>query len=193
MNVYDFDGTIYTRDSSVDFFKFELKRHPFIIRRLPIFCIKAVKYKFGKCSIEELKSCFFSFLQDISDIQSEISLFWSSHMKYIAEWYMNQRQETDIVISASPYFLLELPCENLGIHKLIASDVDIQSGNFLSANCKEKEKVRRFKELFPMDKIDKFYSDSISDSPMAEQASEAFLITKGCITNWNRKKGKING
>ena len=35
--------------------------------------------------------------------------------------------------------------------------------------------------------------DSISDLPMAEQASEAFLIKKGCITHWNRKKGRING
>ena len=32
MNVYDFDKTIYDGDSSVDFYKFSLKRHPKLAR-----------------------------------------------------------------------------------------------------------------------------------------------------------------
>ncbi|HOH87956.1 haloacid dehalogenase-like hydrolase [Ruminococcus sp.] len=189
MNVYDFDGTVYSRDSSVDFFKFELKRHPLILRRLPAFLIKAVRHKLGKCTTEELKACFFSFLKDIRDIQSELALFWDSHMKYMAELYMDRSKATDIVVSASPYFLLELPCKRLGIKTLIASDVDIGSGAFLSANCKGNEKVRRFKEVFPNERIDKFYSDSHSDLSMAELAEEAFLINKGKIIRWNTRKG----
>ena len=27
MNIYDFDGTIYDGDSSIDFFKYSLKKH----------------------------------------------------------------------------------------------------------------------------------------------------------------------
>ncbi len=188
MNVYDFDGTVYSRDSSVDFFKFVIKRHPLILRRLPAFLIKAVRHKLGKCTTEELKACFFSFLKDIRDIQKELVLFWDSHMKYMAEWYMDKREDTDVVISASPCFLLELPCKKLGIHTLIASDVDISSGTFLSANCKGSEKVKRFREVYPDERIDKFYSDSFSDLPMAELAAEAFLIKKGRITKWDTKE-----
>lgn len=35
MNVYDFDGTIYDGDSSVDFFLYALKRMPSLIRYAP--------------------------------------------------------------------------------------------------------------------------------------------------------------
>ncbi len=76
----------------------------------------------------------------------------------------------------------------LGIHTLIASDVDISSGTFLSANCKGSEKVKRFREVYPDERIDKFYSDSFSDLPMAELAAEAFLIKKGRITKWDTKE-----
>ena len=31
MNVYDFDGTIYDGDSTFDFIKYEIKRHPIIL------------------------------------------------------------------------------------------------------------------------------------------------------------------
>ena len=36
MNVYDFDGTIYSGDSTLDFYIFELRRNKKIIRALPI-------------------------------------------------------------------------------------------------------------------------------------------------------------
>jgi len=44
MNVYDFDGTIYNGDSTVDFFLFALKRKPSLllnvpVRHLALFCM----------------------------------------------------------------------------------------------------------------------------------------------------------
>ncbi len=187
MNVFDFDGTVYGRDSSVDFFKFELKRRPLILRRLPLLAAKVIGYKLGKKSMEDVKSCFFAFLKDIPDVESEVKLFWKSHMKYMAEWYKTERTDSDVIISASPVFLLELPCRKLGIKKLIASDVDMKSGKFNSRNCKSAEKVSRFYEVFPDGKIDRFYSDSLSDLPMAKLAAEAFLIKNGQVTKWDTK------
>ena len=35
MNVYDFDGTIYDGDSTVDFFLHALKRNPSVLLHLP--------------------------------------------------------------------------------------------------------------------------------------------------------------
>lgn len=35
MNVYDFDETIYDGDSTVDFYKYCLRRRPYIIFRFP--------------------------------------------------------------------------------------------------------------------------------------------------------------
>ncbi|MBQ3300653.1 MAG: hypothetical protein IJH04_00615, partial [Eggerthellaceae bacterium] len=42
MDVYDFDGTLYWGDSTADFLKWCVKRHPRIIRTLPRTGIAAV-------------------------------------------------------------------------------------------------------------------------------------------------------
>ena len=43
--LYDFDGTIYDGDSSVDFFKFCLKKDKSIYKMLPKMFIKFIAYK----------------------------------------------------------------------------------------------------------------------------------------------------
>ena len=35
MNIYDFDGTIYNGDSTIDFWLFTLKRHPSALLMIP--------------------------------------------------------------------------------------------------------------------------------------------------------------
>ena len=45
MNVYDFDGTIYNGDSSVDIYFFLLKRYPKLIAYFPKQILGIVKYK----------------------------------------------------------------------------------------------------------------------------------------------------
>ena len=189
MNVYDFDGTIYKGDSTIDFYLFVLKRHPGILRHLPAFCGTAVRHKIKKCSTKELKTCFFRFLSDISDVEYEVGQFWETHFQNIMPWYFLQKQETDVIISASPVFLLKKPCQMLGVRTLIASHVDVQTGAFLSENCKGEEKVRRFREKYPYESVDQFYSDSFSDLPMAKIAEKSFLIHNGCLKPWNTRKG----
>ena len=45
MNVYDFDGTIYNGDSSIDIYFFLLKRYPKLIAYFPKQMLGIVKYK----------------------------------------------------------------------------------------------------------------------------------------------------
>ena len=47
-----------------------------------------------------------------------------------------------------------------------------------------KEKVRRFYEEFPDGKIDEFYSDSYSDTPLAEIAKTAYMVDGSNISQW---------
>ena len=47
-----------------------------------------------------------------------------------------------------------------------------------------EEKVRRFKEIYGDVIPEKFYSDSLSDSPMANYANEAFLVTDDEFSPW---------
>ena len=189
MNVYDFDGTVYHGDSSVDFCLFVMRRHPGALRHLPAFAAAAVQKKTGRISTRELKEIYFRFLTDIPDLCQELMQFWQSHEHKMMQWYLDIRQPTDVVISASPEFLLDPICRKLGIGTLIASQVDTKTGQFLGENCKGQEKVKRFRAVFPEGKIERFYSDSASDLPMARLAAQAFLVKKGSPAPWEIRKG----
>lgn len=185
MNVYDFDKTIYQGDSSVDFFLFCLLRHPLLFLYLPYQTIVIIAYKLKLCSKEAEKSAFFSFLRLIHDIDEDIRLFWARNIKKISKWYLRQKKDDDVVISASPNFLLLHACKELGISYLIATKVDKKTGKLHGKNCFGEEKTKRFDEYFPSTNIDFFYSDSMSDLPLARRASKAYIIQKyNTIKEW---------
>lgn len=191
MNVYDFDGTIYHGDSSLDFFMFMLRKKPIIIKYLFKIARGSLLYVFKKIDKKALKEYFFSFLF-IVDGQKYVKLFWLEHKDHICEWYRNQQQKDDVIISASPEFLLAPICKELDIRHLIASDVDIHTGLFRSPNCKGEEKVHLLLEKFPNCHIEKFYSDSISDTPLALMADKAFYVDNKGIKKWGFTKAKTS-
>lgn len=187
MNVYDFDGTIYQGDSSVDFYVYCLKRRPRLFLELPRFFRYCVLYKLGKVSKRELKEVYFHFLTKLDDAEDFVRQFWNRHECRIKSWYLQQKSEEDVVITASPEFLILEICKRLGIRRLIATKVDIHSGNFLSENCYGNEKVKRFRQVFSEKKIGEFYSDSESDLPMARIAEHAYLVVNNRLIEWNVK------
>ena len=75
MNVYDFDGTIYQGDSSVDFYVYCLKRRPRLFLELPRFFRYCVLYKLGKVSKRELKEVYFHFLTKLDDAEDFVRQF----------------------------------------------------------------------------------------------------------------------
>lgn len=186
VNVYDFDGTIYNGDSSVDIYFFLLKRYPKLIAYFPKQMLGIVKYKLHLSSKEEMKEMYFSFLKGVRTDKTFIDDFWKQNQNKIKEWYLNQKRKDDVIISASPEFLLKPICDILGIDNLIATKVELSSGKFLSKNCQGAEKVVRFKESFSKAEIETFYSDSKSDTYMAKLATKAFLIKKNRIIDWEQ-------
>lgn len=183
MNVYDFDGTIYNGDSTIDFFLYALKCRPSLVRFLPEQLWGAVLYSVKRIDKTKWKEFFFHFLSAI-DAEKLTESFWNQNQDKIYNWYRRQQKADDIIISASPEFLLQPVCKRLGIHFLIASKVDIQSGTFLNENCRGQEKVRRLAAEYKITHIDNFYSDSHSDLPLAQIADKAFLVKKGKIKVW---------
>ena len=183
MNVYDFDKTIYPGDSSLHFWLFCLRRHPAVLRFLPRAGWTALRrYRAGDLKTGT-KEVFFRFLRQLPDTEREVRLFWDGHMDRIYPWYLQQKREDDVVISASPAFLVEEACRRLGI-RCIASRVDPDSGKFEGLNCYGREKPRRFREELGGTEIGEFYSDSLSDEPMAELARRAFVTTRGMLRPW---------
>ena len=183
MNVYDFDGTIYAGDSTVDFFLFALKCNPSLLCYVPRQAWGFLLYGLKRISKTALKEYFFSFLSGIN-AEKLTEDFWDQNHHKIYRWYLEQQKPDDLVISASPEFLLKPICQRLGIHHLIASKVDVQTGKFFGENCRGQEKVQRLESEYNVIYIDSFYSDSLSDLPLAEIADKAFLVNKGMVREW---------
>ncbi len=185
MNVYDFDKTIFYPDSSVLFVKWYYGRHPgSFLKRLGPIAGNAIRCRLGKYKLKNLKELVFSFLTEIEDIDGEVGRFWDIYRKNLLPWYLRQKREDDIIISASPEFLLEPICKELGV-RLIATRMDKHTGRILSENNKDTEKVKRFYAEYPGAQIDGFYSDSLTDTPMALEAKRAFrVVNKDQLIPW---------
>ena len=185
MNTYDFDGTLYKGDSTVDFFKFSIRTRPSLLRFLPFQLGGAFVYALGCADKTYLKEKFFTFFHGM-DAQGLVETFWDKHEKNIFPWYPPHHQEDDIILSASPEFLLRPICRRLGIRHLIASKVNPSTGKFDGKNCRGDEKVRRLKREMGVTHVDEFFSDSRADTPMAKIADRAFLIRDGVPVTWTK-------
>lgn len=186
MNTYDFDETIYIRDSSVSFYLYCLKRYPSaILCTVPRTLLMGAKKALGKIDITALKEQLFSFVRYI-DAERAVAQFWEEKFDGVGEWYLAQKKDDDIIISASPEFLLRPAAEKLGV-RLIATRMDSKTGRITGKNCHDVEKVRRFHEQYPGAHTECFYSDSLSDTPMAELADSAVLVTRGKLSPWPNK------
>jgi HAD superfamily phosphoserine phosphatase-like hydrolase len=183
MNVYDFDHTIYDGDSSVDFYLFVLGKKPYLAVLLPLQVWGMIRYLFGVASKETMKEAFFVFARFIQ-AHKMASCFWERNRAKLNSWYLARKRDSDLIISASPEFLLEPVARGyLGV-RLIASRLDPRTGKFDGGNCYGEEKAARLRALYPAVKISSFYSDSYSDAPLARIAENAFVVKKNRIIKW---------
>jgi phosphoserine phosphatase len=182
MNVYDFDGTIYDGDSAIDFYKYCVKKDARLLRYLPAQLLGFLGYAFKRTDTTRMKQIFYSYFRGVEDMDRRVSDFWDIHMGKIQAWYLARKRPDDIVISASPSFLLHEACvKRLEIRTLIASEVDRHSGECLGANCRGEEKVRRLRNVLPNAVIDEMYSDSKADLPLMRIAKAAYFVKRGHI------------
>lgn len=190
MNVYDFDNTVFRPDSSYAFCMFCLRRYPRILLRSSAGGILPL-YRYlsgGRTDATPMKEGLFSFLRYLPDPDEVVHSFWEENLSGFQQWYLDRKRSDDVIISASPDFLLKDITENfLGVH-LIATRMDSTTGNILGMNCHDRQKVIRFREEYPWAKIDAFYSDSLFDAPMAGLAERAFFVTKKGPKPWPEHK-----
>ncbi len=185
MRVYDFDETIYDGDSTRDFYFFCLRRYPRIARLWPMQLWHFLRFSTGFLPKTQFKARFYRFFRLVPDMEAAVDAFWESHFHKIKAWYLAEKRPDDVVISASPAFLLERPCRRLGITPPIASRVSATTGAYTGENCYGEEKPARFFEVYPAGSIDAFFSDSLSDTPMALLADESFIVRGNDRISWN--------
>ncbi len=177
-NSYDFDDTIYNGDCTRDFYWYNVKKHPIVlIYALPT-ALAFFVWKLGVKDKTWFKERFYRFLRRI-DARKEVVLFWDNNQHKIKKYYLAQKREDDIIISASPEWLVAEMCHRLGLKNIIGSTVCIDTGTYTGKNCYGAEKVKVLKERMPDAEIEEFYSDSLSDTPLAELAERAYLVEVG--------------
>jgi phosphoserine phosphatase len=186
MNVFDFDKTIYPVDSTVAFYRWCLRRYPACWVTLPWTIWGGLRLALG-CDKTKSKAIIFRFLRHVPAEAAE--QFWDERAGLLCDWYKDLKHEEELIISASPQFLLAPMEKRLGV-TILASPVD-EKGVYHGPNCHGPEKVRRYRALYGDKPVDRFWSDSLSDSPMAELAAQAYLVKNaknGVIDPWPEAK-----
>lgn len=178
MNVYDFDKTIYPKDSTLELYLVSLLRHPSFLLDLPRGIAAWIQHRRKRITTDALREAFLRSFRRLKDPDAAAERFWAKRKHRIFPYYLAQRREDDVVISASPEFVLRPIARELGFGRLIASRFDPRRGTYDGARCYGEAKPPRFLAEFPEGHIDAFYSDSLSDAPMARLADRAYLVTR---------------
>ncbi len=186
MNVYDWDDTIYKGDSTVHFVFYAWRKCPKTLLNLPRTVVFGIGYGLHICKKQTFKENLYHMYVYIKDIDSFIDEYTTNHLKNVKQWYKEQQKEDDVVISASNEFMIRSFCDKVGIKYVMASPVNKKTGKYEGLNCHGEEKVRRFYEMFPQGQIDEFYSDSLSDTPLANISKQAFIVKDDERTKWPR-------
>lgn len=176
INLYDFDKTIYDGDSSTDFFFYSLMKYPHIVVLLPKILVCGIGCLLHIINKTKMKEAIFSFVSFIPDIDEHIDSFWKDHRCYLKKFYMDKKHDKDIIISASPEFLLMPLKEELGVLDLMASRVDKKTGKFKGLNCHGEEKVRRLNEKYKTYEVMESYSDNKCDAPILRLAKKQYIV-----------------
>lgn len=181
MNVYDFDGTIFYSDCSIGFAIWCMKRKPKLwFTWFPRIIKTLILYKQGRVQNYRLQREMFSYLTLIDDFDKQIEKYWDKYEGKISAWYLAQKREDDLIISASPSCIIEPIANRLGV-KCMATEFDREFGVFTNNLMYAKEKAAYMIDRgFPV--IENFYSDSLADTPLALCSEKAHLVTNKATT-----------
>lgn len=177
MNVYDFDKTIFYPDCMILFSKYCLRRHPSLLFSYYPKLIKAqIDCLRKKHKSSHIHAILGSLIKYLDEPEKDINAFWKHYERNLSPWYLLQKRPDDLIISGSPEYLLRPMTDKLGV-KMIGTIIDEETGVMIGNVRMAKEKAKYIIEQ-DMPLIENFYSDSLSDTPIALLAEYAFLVTE---------------
>ena len=186
---FDFDGTITTKDTLLEFIRFSKGDLRFLwgfLLHLPLL----IAYKAKMVPNWEVKQKLFSYffkgmkLQEFNRFCVDFYLLYLKLIRPKAEKAILRHREAGnslVIISASILNWVELFAEHFGIFNVLCTEIEIDSvgcltGRFSTPNCHGEEKVKRLLQLFP-DRENYHliaYGDSSGDKELLDFADEKF-------------------
>lgn len=175
MNGYDFDDTILNGNSMVRFSLFCTLRLPYLILFIPVLILAFLLHTLRILNKNRYLHMISVFVALVPHAERFASKFWDKNMKHVKGWYLEQRRDDDVVISASPQFLVGEACKRLGI-RCIGSPLSPRSARLHGEHCYAENKVDTYKEVFGDTPLATYYSDSLSDTPMFMLAERGYFV-----------------
>lgn len=179
--VFDFDGTLTTKDTLIEFIRFAKGTPKFLLGFLlfsPLMVLMKLKlYDNGRCK-EQVLSWFFKGMPH--EEFAELGRRFAQRVKAIARQETHEalarhkaKGDTIYVISASIEEWVRPYCDTLGVTKVLGTQLGVDSngrltGRFASPNCYGGDKVRRLLTEEPdRDSYTLYaYGDSSGDNEM---------------------------
>lgn len=187
VNIYDFDKTIYRGNSTVHFFLFCLINCRDIKKLYSLFkCGVAnienvIKYKSQRYKAHEYSKEAFQFITIFDEVKREqlIEKFWEKKKHRIKDWYLNQKRDNDVIMTASPDFLIKHICDIYKVNNLVSTEIDKETGIVKGLVCVNEEKIRKFKNMFPDVSVEGAYTDDPHHDKSMLDLSDKKYVVKG--------------
>ena len=174
MNGYDFDNTILHGNSTRRFSFFCAARLPYLVLFVPVILLAFLLRGLHILSKNRYLHMLEWFIALVPNVDRYVVKFWDKNMKHIKPWYLAQKRDDDIIISASPYFLVSEACKRLGV-QCIATNLDTRA-RLQEQHVYGKEKVSNYKIIYNDKPLASYYSDSMSDIPMFKFAKRGYFV-----------------
>ena len=189
--VFDFDGTLTTKDTLLEFIKFACGRRAFywgFLLYSPILVLMKLHLYTNWKAKEKIFSYFFKgmdyerFCELGRNFSSTIDSFKKDMVAKKLEKHLKSG-DTVYVISASIEEWVRPWCEKYKVTSVLGTMIDVDNqgiitGRFLSKNCYGQEKVNRLLEVEPH-RSDYFlyaYGDSRGDKEMIDFADKGIYV-----------------
>ena len=190
MNGYDFDNTILRGNSTRRFSFFCALRLPYLLLFTPVILLASLLKVLRIVSMNKYLHMLESFVALVPNVDKYVVKFWDRNMKHIKPWYLAQRRDDDVVISASPFFLVAEACRRLGVN-CIATKLDTRA-RLSGKHAYGEVKVDMYKSMYDDKPLMAYYSDSMSDTPMFEFARQGYYVKGNKVTLLYENGAPIN-
>ena len=198
---FDFDGTLTTRDTLVDFTRYAFGNIKFAVGSLMLTPF-LVLFGLKRVSRDDVARRFIQYFYKnkvLSDLEQKAREYVSNNLPAIMNqdvfkaFCQHKKNSADVVVvSASPSIWLSLWCKtnNAG---LIATRLEahngILSGIITGKRCIGNEKVTRIKKKFILSDYSRIiaYGNSDGATAMLEMAHEAYYVNGRSVTKYRPK------